>query len=684
MLGRVTGMASRAPDPDNGNGIRVIASAGHQYDDRDRRHNTRREDGTLWTYGYNDRSEVTSAIKTTANSELVPGQSFGYVFDGMGNRITSTAGTGANEAVTNYGRDALNRYTSIATPGVADVLARSEVSVTFTVDQRAVSSSDVANTGNLYSAHATVGNSPDGKYFPVSITAGTTTKTGFRWLAPASVVPQYDDDGNLLQDGRWNYVWDGENRLVRMTTLTSAVNAGAPDLTIEYCYDWRGRMIGRKLTRGSSPTDERIIYDGWNPVAEFSVEDGLLVTKKTLLWGPDLSGTLQGAGGVGGLVMISDCRSTPAVHYIPGYNTNGDIIAWSDSTGRLIRRMDYDPFENLILCETFSGDSADLDKFLTHGFSTKPADPETGLLYYGYRWYDPVTGRWMSKDPIGEKGGVNLYGFVGNDGVKMTDMLGLDVGPGAHLPGSNPIPIWMPSINGGGSGRTATGTTVSLALGGNGPSVTYPYGYTSLWATVDFEIYLQRNNECACMVSRLEYMGTANLEGQSTEYFYHGLLNGRVDLVDFYFVGPQNGGSASNYNGEFENIRSDSGNSIQVVWTYRIYRPCPKGAKDSFNKMLGGQPAHVAQTRLWQFNENVWDWSEKVPEFWDEEHHIIVGGQYVITIAQDIPTGIVPDGSDPGGWYFSQPGDHLAPNGRSKGVSGMPGWMGEKYIMPER
>jgi len=47
------------------------------------------------------------------------------------------------------------------------------------------------------------------------------------------------------------------------------------------------------------------------------------------------------------------------------------------------------------------------------------------VTYYGYRYYDPVTGRWPSRDPIGERGGVNLYGFVGNDGVNYWDNLGL-------------------------------------------------------------------------------------------------------------------------------------------------------------------------------------------------------------------------------------------------------------------
>jgi RHS repeat-associated protein len=50
--------------------------------------------------------------------------------------------------------------------------------------------------------------------------------------------------------------------------------------------------------------------------------------------------------------------------------------------------------------------------------------PSMDVTYYGYRHYDPVTGRWPSRDPIGERGGINLYGFVGNNGVISVDLLG--------------------------------------------------------------------------------------------------------------------------------------------------------------------------------------------------------------------------------------------------------------------
>lgn len=65
-----------------------------------------------------------------------------------------------------------------------------------------------------------------------------------------------------------------------------------------------------------------------------------------------------------------------------------------------------------------------------------------GMAYYGYRYYDPVTGRWPSRDPIEERGGVNLYGFVGNDGVNGVDVLGLvPTTVFGHVSDPNEVPL---------------------------------------------------------------------------------------------------------------------------------------------------------------------------------------------------------------------------------------------------
>ncbi|MDD4406128.1 MAG: RHS repeat-associated core domain-containing protein [Parabacteroides sp.] len=58
-------------------------------------------------------------------------------------------------------------------------------------------------------------------------------------------------------------------------------------------------------------------------------------------------------------------------------------------------------------------------------FSTKYTDSETDLVYYGYRYYSPALGRWLSRDPIEEQGGLNLYAFVNNDPVNKVDIGGL-------------------------------------------------------------------------------------------------------------------------------------------------------------------------------------------------------------------------------------------------------------------
>jgi len=59
----------------------------------------------------------------------------------------------------------------------------------------------------------------------------------------------------------------------------------------------------------------------------------------------------------------------------------------------------------------------------------QPIESETEFYYYGYRYYDPVTGRWPSRDPIEEEGGINIYNFVGNNSINKWDNLGNAMGP---------------------------------------------------------------------------------------------------------------------------------------------------------------------------------------------------------------------------------------------------------------
>ena len=51
----------------------------------------------------------------------------------------------------------------------------------------------------------------------------------------------------------------------------------------------------------------------------------------------------------------------------------------------------------------------------------------SGVSVYGFRYYNPSTGRWISRDLIQERGGLNVYGMIGNDAINKTDRLGLEV-----------------------------------------------------------------------------------------------------------------------------------------------------------------------------------------------------------------------------------------------------------------
>jgi RHS repeat-associated protein len=101
------------------------------------------------------------------------------------------------------------------------------------------------------------------------------------------------------------------------------------------------------------------------------------------------------------------------------YDANGNVTGYvSSSVGQVTKQFEYDAFGNI----TYQNGGINIFRYR---FSTKFQDTETGLYYYGRRFYDPAWGRWLNRDPIEEDGGLNLYGFCGNDGVNRWDMLGL-------------------------------------------------------------------------------------------------------------------------------------------------------------------------------------------------------------------------------------------------------------------
>jgi RHS repeat-associated protein len=247
---------------------------------------------------------------------------------------------------------------------------------------------------------------------------------------PATESFSYDADGNLIQDGTYNYTWDAENRLKTASVRTVTANAK----NLEFVYDYMGRRVRKLvyvytnhwLTEPYYTYD--FVYDEWNMALVVQKndydDDGVpnLTMTYRFTWGLDLSGTIHGAGGIGGLLAVHMTTDTGGGYkYWYFYDANGNVGEYliANTPSALTHcpySYQYDPYGNAI--STPGGTQP-------FRFSTKWYDLETGLYYYGYRYYSPRLGRWISRDPSGEESGENLYTIVGNQPTGKVDPSGL-------------------------------------------------------------------------------------------------------------------------------------------------------------------------------------------------------------------------------------------------------------------
>jgi len=389
----------------------------YTYNQANQRVRTAHRDGSAWQYDYDGLGQLSSGKKHWTDGTPVPGQQREYAYDDIGNRLSTAEGgdalgTGLREAM--YGPNLLNQYTNRTAPEALDVIGIANAQAETTVNGQAPT-----RKGEYYWREVAIGNGSGPDYVAITnqavLSGQTNTTSGHILVGPAEESFTYDADGNLLTDGLWDYTWDGENRLVEMKS-----DAGVPTEAVRwlvFAYDSQGRRISKCVSNwngGWSLEGERTFaYDDWNLLAELDGEDNVL---RSFLWGSDLSASMQGAGGVGGLLAVDD--SEEGCHFA-AYDGNGNVVGLVDATdGSPSAFYEYDPFGQRI---RYTGTAASINPFQ---FSTKYLDPETGFSYYGHRFYNPSTGRWLSRDPIGEKGGVNEYAFVGNATQEKVDPFG--------------------------------------------------------------------------------------------------------------------------------------------------------------------------------------------------------------------------------------------------------------------
>lgn len=439
-LNRLQQIASTPTAP----GAATISST-YGYNAANQRTASTNADSSYWLYGYDALGQVMSGKKYWNGGAAAAGQHFEYVFDDIGNRTSAKTGGdsgGSNLRTGTYSANLLNQYTNRTVPGYLEANGTAASNATVTVNGLSP-----LRQGQYYRQELSFNNSSAAVSLAITNRGVDVSSTSI--VARATMVPQtpeayqHDADGNLLQDGLRKYTWDGENRLVRIETLTNVWSSESWQ-RVDCAYDPQGRRLVKEVrkwnpTSGSYQLASRrkYFYWGWNLMGESDEVTGLRVT---YTWGLDLSGTMQGAGGVGGLLKATVHTGSTAGDYYYAYDGNGNVMALvSAADGTEAARYETGPFGELIRS---TGPMAKVNPFR---FSTKYQDDEDDLYYYGYRAYNPTAGRWLSRDPIEEQGGVNLHGFVGNSGLNSIDAFGLDYGwPVVPPPGSPPTLVPMP------------------------------------------------------------------------------------------------------------------------------------------------------------------------------------------------------------------------------------------------
>ncbi len=217
-----------------------------------------------------------------------------------------------------------------------------------------------------------------------------------RLVSYNGVTYGYTANGELLSKTE-----GGVTTSYQYDVLGNLLQVGLPGETVDYVIDGRNRRIGKKV---NDVLVQGFLYqDSLNPIAELDAQDNVVAR---FVYGsrsnvPDY----MVKGGVT-YRMVADHLGSPRL-----------IV--NAATGEIAQRMDYDAFGR-VLQDTNPG-------FQPFGFAGGIYDQQTGLVRFGARDYDPVTGRWTSKDPIGFDGGdVNLYGYVFDDPVNLVDPFGLD------------------------------------------------------------------------------------------------------------------------------------------------------------------------------------------------------------------------------------------------------------------
>ncbi|MFO0868567.1 MAG: RHS repeat-associated core domain-containing protein [Pirellulales bacterium] len=384
------------------------------------------------SYSYDTLNRLSSLThRNSANSVL---DSFAYQYDAA-SRITRITDS---DGVTNYG---YNKRSELTAANHADPANPDEVYVYDPAGNR--TSSTLHGTAYVY------GDGPGGNADDNRLASDGT----YRY--------SYDAVGNLIRRERIadgairEFTWDQRNRLVQVTDRPQT--GAPPSQIVRYTYDALDRrlaqMVDPQPADGQEGATTYYVYAGVEVLVDLVDPDGAGAAPPTesqrYLHGPAVDQVLAQEDASGNVLW----------HLADHQGTIHDLV---NAQGTVVNHLKYDSYGRLISQTQPSFDTR-------YRYTGREYDESTDLQYHRARYYDPSTGRFLSQDPTGFSGGINLYAYANGSPVLFTDPLGTTVrlsggGSGNWLPNwwqpetrpLNPPPESSPgssSPNGGGTGH---------------------------------------------------------------------------------------------------------------------------------------------------------------------------------------------------------------------------------------
>ena len=335
--------------------------------------------GSIDAYTYNARSELTSA-RRTKNGQPIPGFSEDFDYDPIGNRCSSATYNEKGEAQTStYQANNLNQYTSRTTPGYAAVRGEAALNAVVTVN-----ATPTFRLGSYYFGSDLFDNSTAGglanleTYATLAQTAANgeetedlvSATTNQVYIAQSPETFAYDDDGNqtliTTKTGLWRVTYNGENRPICWVR-------DSDNTTLAMAYDHMGRRREKN--------DQRFFYDGYLQIANFHSQPQPPTSTSYFIWDPTEPVATR---------PLAWTKNDLSSYYNLDGNKNVSEVVAAD--GAVSVHYEYAPFGAVT---TQHGEAAAANPWR---FSCEYAEDETATVYYNYRHYEPVMGRWMSRD----------------------------------------------------------------------------------------------------------------------------------------------------------------------------------------------------------------------------------------------------------------------------------------------